>query len=886
MSSDSNSSSSYQDYELEQEQKFTGVGRIAGKADDLEAELRRLEKEFHRVIEFKHASSFLFAAASIAGNSTKASSLSTSPTSVANRSNNSGENRAGINSIVPIQVREESHDASRPYIGVGALSEINLVPKRNLGWASWNVFSNAVVASKHSLVALFSFPVRQARDTTSGPAGKALAFCTGSVRGVTVSLAFLGLGFIVSPLIHVPLGISNNVKGLRNMFTCDRTFDVYSGSYRPVNIEEDHRNYAALYSLEQRILLRGNRDHKRQKMFSDIRAEKFPFFHLMKDRLGNIGGLGPKSSNASNSDAGDFDSEKKSKKRTASGAFAPSSSSSSADETNYYKILRVPPTASEKQIKLAYGKLAKIFHPDMDPSPKARKEFDKVTKAYQTLVNPQLRKAYDAGGASFAEATKQASRNGSGASGSAEGSREEAGGIPGVSGNNGQNVIMHGTPMEVFQRIFGGAPFEQLIFGPVYRSMFHMRAQGLCRVNLHNYEVVETLRMLRLATFLSAVLDAYAMSDEALAMFVLLELEQIGSSVEHIAAKIRPHAHSLRTVVSGTNNSNNNMSSSCGSSSSPSNKSKSSRDQLFAEIKERSSSSNNNNTNTNSSSNHNNGKVRGNNSQLDDGENFPSLDSFRRRGKDFALRLSKCCFGKELLHEVGESYVINAKRYLGECPLWKPRALVTKKTASGMHRLKRSITGTPDAGNDPTKILTQEDLANFFSIEFDNVVCNLHMIVRFVAITAVKDTSVASAVELALFPTFSSLASVGAQSTQRADPDGSHAVCPRTLERILSSSLSISDRSKLFLVRPRGGTSNPFKEIISNLKSLPEKERRHVRDGVAARVSKARLIALKELGTIFVATGSPWRDKALADCVQHIREVGTSPMNTTMPQPF
>ena len=115
-----------------------------------------------------------------------------------------------------------------------------------------------------------------------------------------------------------------------------------------------------------------------------------------------------------------------------------------ADDNNYYRILQVSPSATEKQIKHAYGKLAKVLHPDVDPSPKARKEFDKVTKAYKTLIDPQLRKAYDAGGASFAEATaKSSSQNNNNKNSHAE----NLGFDP-----SGQNVIMQGSPSPFLKR--------------------------------------------------------------------------------------------------------------------------------------------------------------------------------------------------------------------------------------------------------------------------------------------------------------------------------------------------------------------------------------------------------------------------------------------------
>jgi predicted RND superfamily exporter protein len=56
----------------------------------------------------------------------------------------------------------------------------------------------------------------------------------------------------------------------------------------------------------------------------------------------------------------------------------------------YYDILGLPVNASQKQIKKAYFKLAKQYHPDVNPSEEAKKKFILVNKAYEVLSNPDL----------------------------------------------------------------------------------------------------------------------------------------------------------------------------------------------------------------------------------------------------------------------------------------------------------------------------------------------------------------------------------------------------------------------------------------------------------------------------------------------------------------
>jgi DnaJ-class molecular chaperone len=61
-------------------------------------------------------------------------------------------------------------------------------------------------------------------------------------------------------------------------------------------------------------------------------------------------------------------------------------------KASYYDILKVPKTADEKEIKKAYRKLAVKHHPDKGGD---EEKFKEISKAYQTLSNPQDRAIYD-----------------------------------------------------------------------------------------------------------------------------------------------------------------------------------------------------------------------------------------------------------------------------------------------------------------------------------------------------------------------------------------------------------------------------------------------------------------------------------------------------------
>jgi len=83
------------------------------------------------------------------------------------------------------------------------------------------------------------------------------------------------------------------------------------------------------------------------------------------------------------------------------------------DFIDYYKILELPKTASEADIKSAYRKLARKYHPDVNPNNKeAEKKFKEINEANEVLSDPEKRKKYDAYGKDWkhADAFEEAKR--------------------------------------------------------------------------------------------------------------------------------------------------------------------------------------------------------------------------------------------------------------------------------------------------------------------------------------------------------------------------------------------------------------------------------------------------------------------------------------------
>jgi DnaJ-class molecular chaperone len=77
---------------------------------------------------------------------------------------------------------------------------------------------------------------------------------------------------------------------------------------------------------------------------------------------------------------------------------------------DYYQVLGVAKTAPEKDIKSAYRKLARKWHPDANPTNQkaAEERFKEISEAYEVLGDSEKRKKYDALGSDWASAAQQA----------------------------------------------------------------------------------------------------------------------------------------------------------------------------------------------------------------------------------------------------------------------------------------------------------------------------------------------------------------------------------------------------------------------------------------------------------------------------------------------
>jgi curved DNA-binding protein len=116
------------------------------------------------------------------------------------------------------------------------------------------------------------------------------------------------------------------------------------------------------------------------------------------------------------------------------------------DFVDYYNALGIDKSATPKDVKSAYRKLARKYHPDLNPNDKdAKKNFQRINEANEVLSDPEKRKKYDQYGKNWQHAAEfDASNQYNGQSNASQGSRYSTG----TSG---------GDFSDFFESLFGGA---------------------------------------------------------------------------------------------------------------------------------------------------------------------------------------------------------------------------------------------------------------------------------------------------------------------------------------------------------------------------------------------------------------------------------------------
>ena len=124
---------------------------------------------------------------------------------------------------------------------------------------------------------------------------------------------------------------------------------------------------------------------------------------------------------------------------------------------DYYEVLGLTRAADNKQIKSAYRKLAKRYHPDTNPGDaEAKRKFEEIGEAYQVLSDPEKRKLYDRFGMAAFDQSQGTSPGGQGEQNGYSGHfyRSPDGKTTYYSSGNMGNM---GDMSDLFESLFGGA---------------------------------------------------------------------------------------------------------------------------------------------------------------------------------------------------------------------------------------------------------------------------------------------------------------------------------------------------------------------------------------------------------------------------------------------
>ena len=146
---------------------------------------------------------------------------------------------------------------------------------------------------------------------------------------------------------------------------------------------------------------------------------------------------------------------------------------------DYYKILGVEKTIPQKDVKRAYLKRAKQFHPDLHPDdPKAKAKFQALNEAYDVIGDPEKRKKYDQYGEQWRQADQMGGGFGGGFGGH-DGNPFEGFDFSGFSKGGG------GGFSSFFENLFGGSARASSGFGGFGRQQHPQESQASVQIDMY-----------------------------------------------------------------------------------------------------------------------------------------------------------------------------------------------------------------------------------------------------------------------------------------------------------------------------------------------------------------------------------------------------------------
>lgn len=359
-----------------------------------------------------------------------------------------------------------------------------------------------------------------------------------------------------------------------------------------------------------------------------------------------------------------------------------------------YEVLRLKKTSTSLQIKQQYKKLAKVFHPDAvqaqqggvlteKQKEESQRKFESIAEAYQILSNPERKRAFDQAGHQGVKLSE--TKMGRFASSNAA---------------------------EMVQSVFGGRTFKETFLGELYKSHWDLRYQHQLCMSLHGFECMQSIRVALLAMKLKEILDVHA-------------LQQSTTPVsEATAAKAGTHAVNAKPAA--TASTQRPSSQFRAAPNVAQHKPQQSNDPLLAAKK---------NADTRAPPPA--PPRRTAEFPLCDDNNF-SLD-FKKRCEFFAKSLQGACFGPALLEDIGSIHVVSAKRFLGVEAFYQPKAYVYRNLTRGFASI---FAGFKAQVRDKTEEeLAKMVLAEWFNMEYHNVMTDGVVVLRYTAQLVLKDSS-------------------------------------------------------------------------------------------------------------------------------------------------
>lgn len=128
-----------------------------------------------------------------------------------------------------------------------------------------------------------------------------------------------------------------------------------------------------------------------------------------------------------------------------------------ANFRDYYETLGLKKDASHEEVRTAFRKLARKYHPDVAKDKKAAEEkFKEINEAYEVLSDPEKRKKYDAYGQHWEQVGAGAGAGAAPGSAAGGGWHEYSGGFGGASAGDGVEFEFGGTGFsDFFEQLFG-----------------------------------------------------------------------------------------------------------------------------------------------------------------------------------------------------------------------------------------------------------------------------------------------------------------------------------------------------------------------------------------------------------------------------------------------